>query len=139
MKRIVGSLISVVAGWAAATIVLLVVCLFLGYGTNPGTLFFPVVMATFIAPAWLFVFLPLYAFVPLACWIARWGVAALLGTLCGPLILVTLVGEAATYWPFAGLAAVVGAVSAAVGALTLGWSRRAGKRVPSIGGPAEER
>src|SRR5262249_27228494 len=133
MKRFVGSLVSVTAGCAAASYVVFLVGLFSASRTDPSILCNLAILAIWVAivitPVWLLVFLPVYAFVPRAWPITRWEVAAPLGAVCGPLLLAIIFGDGIGWfssraWPFAAVAALVGAVSATVGALTLDWSRR---------------
>jgi len=117
-----------IAGWMAGLIAFLFIALFSSgdsRGLLCGAIVVSIVMAIIVLAVWLLIFLPLYAVIPPHWRIAHWPMAALFGAICGALLVaVPIWPPQPNAWPLLLPAAIVGGASAAVGALTLDWSRR---------------
>jgi hypothetical protein len=125
MRSLLGSLSAFFWGWLAGMIfVELVTVIGMLNGSTrfePGALVFsPLLfgfyMLPFIVPVWLFVFLPLYHFVPLRSALWSWPICTAFGLFAGPLIVAAtlgLPGPDKSMWillPYA-LSAIVGGIT----------------------------
>jgi hypothetical protein len=134
-KQILGSFVAVVAGWAAALIVIEVATaielLQEPHYIVPAALYVgPIVMTGFawiylIGPVWLFVLIPLYLFVPPFSRLWHWPLCTTCGAVAGLLIIGIFYGGIPGFggldtstWEFYGLAALVGGVTCLTATLT---------------------
>ena len=122
MKRVLGSLICMSAGWIASGS--------LGWilywkGLSNDGAWIPASMLLGMGPAWLFIFLPAYALVPRDSWIKELYLAVPAGAICGLGLLLFCVGPNIKNlaWILPCAVALAGAVTAGAAALTLDWSR----------------
>jgi hypothetical protein len=128
VRRVFASLVAMTTGWVVMSVV---GGLYVGIGREGDILGWTLWMAFFssfvVGPAWLVVYLPVYALWPTRSAFWRWEVFVPVGSMIGALVAIgiwtLLGGRAQEAGPYYFLAGVVGAVSAAVGRWLYPWSR----------------
>ena len=125
LKQLLGTLVAVLGGWFAGILSTAIVA-FTGIGGTQrdaaleGTIVTSLAMWIFIAPVWLVALVPLYFFVPRSSWLWRPYICTSFGAV-GGLVSVAMYTQANfDYYmaSFYAVAAVVGAVTCFVGAIT---------------------
>jgi hypothetical protein len=135
-KQILGTFVSVLAGWLAALLFLELMTAIellrqphyiVPEALYVGPMILGFYMAFFIIPVWLVVLIPLYLFVPCSSALWRWPVCMSCGVAAALLIMGIFFqgipgvgGLSGESWSFFVMAAIVGGLACLVGALTKG-------------------
>ncbi|SRR6266545_546734 len=125
LKQLLGAFVAVLGGWCAGILSIAIVA-FTGIGgaqrdaAFERTIVTSLAMWIFIAPVWLVVLAPLYFFVPRSSWLWRPYICTSLGAVGGLISVVVYTDANFDYYmaSFYAVAAVVGAVTCFIGAMT---------------------